>query len=59
MLINDAALALMSDVAYVRGNVDAPLKYRGDYSQVLAMSDHDGLLLYLNLSDEVFSNGFE
>jgi len=46
-------------VAYVRGNVDAPLKYRGDYSQVLAMSDHDGLLLYLNLSDEVFSNDFE
>ncbi len=59
MLINDAALVLMSDVSYVRGNVDAPLKYRGDYSQVLAMSDHDGLVLYLAISDEVFTNGFE
>ncbi len=59
MLINDAALVIMSDVKYVRGNVDSPLKYRGDYSQVLAMSDHDGLVLYLNLLDEVFANGFE
>ncbi len=59
MLINDAALVLMSDVLYVRGNVDAPLKYRGDYSQTLAMSDHDGLVLYLDINDELFSNGFE
>ena len=60
MLINDSALLLMSDVAFVRGNADSPLKYRGDYSQLLAMSDHDGLILYLNIAvDEVFSNGFE
>jgi len=60
MLINDAALLLMSGVGFVRGNVDSPLKYRGDYSQLLAMSDHDGLILYLNIdADEVFSDSFE
>lgn len=59
MLINDAALVMMSEVTYVRGNVDSPLKYRGDYTQLLAMSDHDGLILYLTLVDEVFTDGFE
>jgi methionine-rich copper-binding protein CopC len=59
MLINDAALVMMSDVAFLRGNVDSPLKYRGDYSQLLAMSDHDGLVLYLAQLEGIFSNGFE
>ena len=60
MLINDAALVLASETAFVRGNVDAPQKYVGDYSQTLGMSDHDGLVLYLDLfEDLIFKHGFE
>ncbi len=59
MLINDAALVLASETAFVRGNVDAPQKYVGDYSQTLGMSDHDGLVLYLDLfEDLIFKHGF-
>ena len=48
-LINDAALGLLTETQFVRGNTEAPAKYRDDFSQVLAMSDHDGLMLYLDL----------
>ncbi len=58
-IINDSALLLLSHTTFVRGNSEAPRKYRGDYSQVLGMSDHDGLMVYFNLSDEIFVNGFE
>ncbi len=60
MLINDASLMKMSEISYVRGNVDAPRKYLGNYTQTLAMSDHDGLVLYMNLfEDLIFKNSFE
>ena len=35
-------------------------KYQNNYSQTLAMSDHDGLILYMDLfEDLIFTNGFE
>lgn len=43
-------------------NGDAPAKYNGDYSQLLGMSDHDGLIVYFDLStilETIFLNGFE
>jgi predicted extracellular nuclease len=59
-LINDVALMNLSETTFVRGNSEAPSKYNDDYSQVLGMSDHDGLLLYLDFESEViFSNSFE
>ncbi len=62
VLINDAALNLLSETAFVRGNVDAPRKFAGDFTQPLAMSDHDGLMIKLELidaSDLIFRNGFD
>lgn len=59
-LINDVALAYLSKTTFVRGNIDSPEKFEDDYTQTLKMSDHDGLMLYLNLGSEfIFSNGFE
>lgn len=61
-VINDAALALLSEVKYIRGNTDAPAKYSGDYSQVLSLSDHDGLMLSFELidtNDLIYRNSFE
>ncbi|HHL31930.1 MAG TPA: hypothetical protein ENJ41_05030 [Oceanospirillales bacterium] len=61
-LLNDAAVALLSESKYIRGNTDAPRKFNGDFSQVLAMSDHDGLMINLELisaGDLIFRHGFE
>lgn len=62
VLINDAAMMLLSETVYVRGNVDAPRKFEGDFTQPLAMSDHDGLLIKLELlpdGDLIFRNSFD
>ena len=62
VLINDAALLLLAETKFVRGNTDAPGKFDGDFTQVLAMSDHDGLMINLELidpSDLIFRNNFD
>lgn len=62
VLINDAGLTLLSETKFVRGNTDAPRKFDGDFSQELAMSDHDGLIINLDLldpSDLIFRNSFD
>ncbi len=62
VLINDAGMMLLSETAYVRGNVDAPRQLEDDFTQPLAMSDHDGLMIKLELidaNDLIFRNGFE
>lgn len=61
-LVNDVGLAFLSKTTFVRGNVDAPEKFEDDYSQTLNMSDHDGLMLYLDLDtvlETIFVDGFE
>jgi hypothetical protein len=59
-LINDVALFYLTKTTFVRGNIDAPEKFEDDYTQTLKMSDHDGLMLYLDLNFEsIFLNGFE
>jgi predicted extracellular nuclease len=61
-LFNDAALIKLSHVQYLRGNSDAPAYLREDHSQLLGLSDHDALVIYLDLldpSDLIFRNRFE
>ncbi len=61
-LLNDVGLAYLSKTTYVRGNTDAPEKFEDDYTQTLNMSDHDGLMIYLDLNtvlETIFLDGFE
>ena len=61
-LLNPAAASFLKRTQYVRGNSEAPAKYNGDYTQLLGMSDHDGLIVYFDLSttlETIFLNGFE
>jgi predicted extracellular nuclease len=61
-LINDVALAYLSKTTFVRGNVDAPEMFEDIYTQTLNMSDHDGLMIYLDLDtvlETIFLDGFE
>ncbi len=61
-LLNDIGLAYLSKTTFVRGNIDAPEKFEDDYTQTLNMSDHDGLMIYLDLNtvlETIFLNGFE
>ena len=60
-LLNPSADMLLSNVQYVRGNVDSPFKYRFDYTQANSISDHDGLIINLELIDAnelIFRAGF-
>ena len=61
-LLNDVGLAYLSKTTFVRGNIDAPEKFEDDYTQTLNMSDHDGLMIYLDLDttlQTIFLDGFE
>ncbi len=61
-LVNDIGLALLSKTTFVRGNTDAPERFEDDYMQTLNMSDHDGLMIYLELNtvlESIFIDGFE
>ncbi len=47
MLVSQALEAFASDIAYARGNADAPEIFASDASTAMRASDHDGLVLYI------------
>lgn len=62
VLLNTTGSSFLTQTQYVRGNSDSPAQNVGDYSQLLGMSDHDGLIAYFDLNtilDTIFINGFE
>lgn len=50
ILTSEAAQARVVDAAYVRGNADAPEGLLNDYDASLRISDHDGLVVFLQAS---------
>ncbi len=62
VLLNITGSNFLTQTQYVRGNSDSPAQYEGNYSQLLGMSDHDGLIVYFDLNtilETIFLNGFE
>jgi hypothetical protein len=62
VLLNPAADMMLSNIEYVRGNADAPFKYRFDYTQANTISDHDGIIATFELIDPqdlIFRNRFD
>lgn len=47
MLASQALQPFVSDIAYARGNADAPASLAAEASTALRASDHDGLVLYI------------
>jgi predicted extracellular nuclease len=61
-LLNDVGLAYLSNTTYIRGNVESPEHFVNDYTQTLGLSDHDGLMIYLDINttlETIFLDGFE
>jgi len=61
-LINEPALAMLEYTTFIRGNSEASVEFEDDYTSPIAMSDHDGLMIYLDLNtvlDTIFVDGFE
>ena len=56
-LLNDAALLMMNEMQFARGQSDVNYSFEEDSSS-LRVSDHDGFVLYLS-NDTIFMNGFE
>lgn len=46
-LVSEAAVALVTDVLFARGNADAPDALMDDVTTPVRVSDHDALVLYL------------
>jgi len=48
ILTSEALTEFVTDIAYPRGNADAPLSFLSDASTPLRSSDHEGLVLFLS-----------
>ena len=51
-LVSTSAVGFVSDVAFARGNVDAPDTLMDDPTTALRVSDHDGLVLFLRADSD-------
>ncbi len=58
-LTNRAARSYVVDQQYGRGNADSPGIYITSDSTALRSSDHDGMVLYLDVGAVLFIDGFE
>jgi predicted extracellular nuclease len=48
VLTTEALSTHIEEIAYIRGNADAPIIYQQDSSVALSCSDHDGVVTFIN-----------